>query len=186
MHTAAARRTRPPNLAPTTLPQLLFPAKLLRRPLRPLLHLEIQFEMEKRPLPAPATCQFPTTCTEAVRRLCHRVNGNMTPSRSNSRNLPEILKCVSFRRLALSDNSALAGQISAPSNRNSAAHVDRLDGGRCRPRRRGILCCRAGGRPDLGGSDGHCAKIFRIRQWHDEFRLWRCRHHLALRVWLFD
>src|SRR5258708_33672279 len=171
MHTAAARRTRPPNLAPTTLPQLLFPAKLLRRPLRPLLHLETQFEMEKRPLPAPATCQFPTTCTEAVRRLCHRVNGNMTPSRSNSRNLLEILKCVSFRRLALSDNSALAGQISAPSNRNSAAHVDRLPGGQRRPRRRGILCCRAGGRTHLGRSAGPPPKILPLPHPPDTFLL---------------
>ena len=33
---------------------------------------------------------------------------------------------------------------------------------------------------------GHRAETFRIRKRHDEFRLWHCRHHLALRLRLSD
>jgi sugar phosphate permease len=50
----------------------------------------------------------------------------------------------------------------------------------------GAFFCRARGRADLGRADGHCAEIFRISQRHDEFRLRRRRHHLALRVRLPD
>src|SRR5258708_5785539 len=52
--------------------------------------------------------------------------------------------------------------------------------------RRGILFRRTGGRPDLGSTDGHRAKIFGIGERHDEFRLRRCRHHFTFRVWLSD
>ena len=48
------------------------------------------------------------------------------------------------------------------------------------------VLCRTGGGADLGSSDGYCAEIFGIGERHDEFRLRRCRHYFAVRIWLSD